>query len=321
MTHSKKIRRGFQTGRRTTNRLGRIIVFLIILSTSLSYVAALPSGSKSPWNDPSALGDVNDFNGSLNMGIPLLTVGGRGETQLPLVLRVGQFKWRKFVYTFLQPQSPAPYSFPSMFCGVLQTIYGAGYPINCDMSTWTNPQPVKRLTTLNLDKEVDTGYGPGLVMGETQVAQSAMCVSATDAGNNVLMTGSMPTVTRFVINVTTSDGTTHELIDKATLGKFREDTRVNFNCSSPSTDPSVTFSRGTEFVSNDGSALTFISDTAYNYPDPVNGGGGLGYYPSTHGVQLMRLQDGKWVPVTIQVMDNGRRIGNVPVHVRFIGGR
>lgn len=153
-----------------------------------------------------------------------------------------------------------------MFCGIVQHLYGPGFPTGCNLSTWTAQDPFLKFTTLNLDKERDPGYGPGMLFGSTQVAKIAACFNGTQGGSPIL-TGSKATVTRFTMTYMTPDEQARELVDKATLGKFREDNRTSFDCFAPSTDPNVTFSRGTEFVSTDGSAMTFVSDSEFTYPD------------------------------------------------------
>ena len=244
-------------------------VLLLMMSISVSYVLGLPANTKAPWNKPSETNTINDFNGSLNLAFPLVNISGRGEGEFPLVLRVGQYKWKKYIFKFVNPGTFANSSFPSMFCNVMQDLYGPGYPIGCDMGGWTSQDPFLTFTTLALDKERDPGYGPGMLVGSTQVARTATCWTAQQSSGQITLNGSMPTVTRFTMSYMTPDGQVHELVDKATLGKFREDNRFNFNCFTLSTDPNVTFSRGNEFVSTDGSAMTFVSDWAFTYPDPV----------------------------------------------------
>jgi len=247
-----------------------VFALLLVLFMAADYTMAQPKGSSVPWDKPGSLGSVSDFNGSLNIGIPLVKVGGRGDTEVPLVLRVGQYPWKKYTYTQINPNSPSPTAYSSKVCNFFQYFDGAGTPFGCDLGS-TNPTPLLRFTILSLNKEKDPGYGPGLLVGTTQVSKSTSCISAIQ-GQLPTVKATFATITRYTMSFITPDGQSHELVDKATYGRFREDTRENFICNDSwqSTDPDVTFTRGKEFVSTDGSAITFVSDREYTYPDPAN---------------------------------------------------
>jgi hypothetical protein len=227
-----------------------------------SNVFALPQGSQRAWSavEPGSLGDVNLFNGTLNMGIPLLNIGGRGDTQVPLTLRLGK-NWRKFYYTW--SQAPGTAERYTTNCIV---VYLDGAPSGTQCTA--DGRPVENLT--NIHKKIipsnfnslDIGYNPGLLYGNTIKADYQTCYSDGRASGN------RSRASRFYLTFLSPDGSTHELVDQNTLGKFRENT--SGDCFGSSADSQ--FSRGYNFISTDGSAMTFVSD--YEFTTYDAGGSG-----------------------------------------------
>ncbi len=107
-------------------------------------------------------------------------------------------------------------------------------------SDWTDPEP-------DYGHLVRHRYGPGLLRARA-LAETERCAD----GN----TGKVWTLTR--LNFETPDGSQIELRDKLTNGERLE---TDYQClETPTAQPP---SRGKEFVSTDGSAITFISDTDF----------------------------------------------------------
>src|SRR5215213_593955 len=132
----------------------KTLTILILIQVT---IFAAPKNSVAPWNEVEmgSLGNVNLFNGTLNMGFPLLNIGGRGETQVPLVLRLNK-NWTKYFYTYVQ-STTGPYGITSVLCSLL---YEGGSPnafqcVTVDGYTYNtpNPMPVRTMVFPRIDEE------------------------------------------------------------------------------------------------------------------------------------------------------------------------
>lgn len=92
------------------------------------------------------------------------------------------------------------------------------------------------------------GYGPGMLQGRQVAVEAAVSACLRDAHGNPQP---WPQYTLTTLTFTTPDGTEHELRDQGTNGQ----PLLRVDCYTGA-------SRGTTFVSTDGTAMTFISDTA-----------------------------------------------------------
>ena len=159
--------------------------------------------------------NVNLYNGNLNVGLPLLSFGGRGSAGYTVTLLVEQ-KWRVEQFAMAPPGQPQPLTPVGNWWGALKP-----------------------------------GYGPGVMEGRRggygDWYEQTYCGSASDAANVYL-----DMLTR--LTFTAADGTEYELLDLQTGGQPINLTSVP--CGSNGN------SRGKVFVTADGSAATFYSDTA-----------------------------------------------------------
>ncbi len=251
-------------------------IFWPVLAILLGQMSVLgvPRGSQAPWSkvEAGSLGDVNPFNGSLNFGIPLFSAGGRGDIEIPLMLRLGK-NWRKYLYTYYLTGSGEQHS---SRC-VLDEEGNAPNLAECIDSdsrnrTGTSPDSARVMIFPNLDNELDPGYGPGFLVGKAIATNSVWCSDPDIPG--VTQTGGeyRPSAARFYLSFISPDGSQHELVDQNTMGRFRE-IQSGYCGQYP---PGQDFSRGNKFVSTDGSSMTFISDAdipiSYDYVSNANGG-------------------------------------------------
>lgn len=183
-------------------------------ATPLGLSPGAPAGSY-PLSD---FEDVNLFNGSLNVALPLIKIGGRGEAGYSLMLRVDH-KW------------------------LVQKETADGQP---PFNMYT-PQP---------GWWTDTGWAPVYSMGRMEIRQGGTRDFVLGSGGCGYI--HRQTLTR--LTFTAPDGTEYELRDQATNGQ-----PVNATCTA--------YNRGTVFVTADGNAATFVSDSNifdYQYDNPAN---------------------------------------------------
>jgi YD repeat-containing protein len=199
-------------------------------STPLGLQPGAPDGSYAL----SGFDNVNLFNGGLSFQLSLLSVAGRGGTQMPVMLPI-EGKWR--VLDLAIPQSGGTFSHHYM-------------PVQ---TWWENNDPK---------------YRPGSVVARQGSFDVMQCPDNTNI--NAI------TLTR--LTFTSPDGTEFELRDQLTGGQAANNTGCNY-----SNPPS----RGRVFVTSDGSAATFVSDTTiYDYvinPNPS---------PETFPSGYLMLRDG-----------------------------
>ncbi|HXL80401.1 MAG TPA: hypothetical protein VN951_05945 [Pyrinomonadaceae bacterium] len=195
--------------------------------TPLGITPGSPSGSY----ELSGFDNVNLYNGNLNFQLPLLSISGRGDAQMALLLSLNLKGWR-----------------------VLHTnpsgIHDNYKPIAA-ISWWSG-----NLATAS--------YSPGKLEGRQGGTGFTDCSGYPGGNGNAYGF----TITR--LTFIEPDGSEHELIDQLTGGQ-----RLG---SYPNICASVTgASRGTVFISHDGEAMTFTSDTTiYDRNTP----GGSTLYPS-----------------------------------------
>ena len=170
----------------------------------------------------SGFDNVNLFNGNLNFRIPLLHVGGRGSAGYTMMLPIEQH-WR--VQTVAVPTCN------QSGCTYLES----NYRYIANPNWWTGVLP---------------GYGPGVLQGRQT---GDYTTSGTGCGGAGLY---HYTLTR--LTFTAADGTEYELRDLQSGGQ------PGVGGPPPSGDPTgclYGLTRGKVFVTADGSAATFISDT------------------------------------------------------------
>ena len=183
-------------------------------ATPLGLSPGAPAGSY-PLSD---FENVNLFNGTLNVALPLVKVGGRGEAGYTLTLRIDH-KW-------LVQKEP----------------YDGQPPTNI-----YTPQP---------SWWTDMGWAPVYSIGRMEMRQGGSRDFVLGSGGCGYI--HRQTLTR--LTFTAPDGTEYELRDQATNGQ-----PVNATCTA--------YNRGAIFVTSDGSAATFISDSNifdYQYDNPGN---------------------------------------------------
>ena len=147
---------------------------------------------------------INYFNGNLSFMLPLLKAGGRGSVGYTIPLKIER-RWRG-----LKTPS-APWGF------------------------WAEPYDWE---------SVESGYGPGVLIGRVIGAAGQYCNGGSPATTE--------TLTRLTFK--TGDGTEYELRDTTTLNGGSSTTTWSY-C-----DVGYTPNRGKVFVSGDGAGVTFISD-------------------------------------------------------------
>jgi hypothetical protein len=173
----------------------------------------------------SGLENVNLFNGNLNVRIPLLSVGGRGNAGYTMMVSTNTKTWQ--VRT-----EPG------------QDTNGGGGNINDRFfPQW------KQWNTLN------AGYGPGVMQGR-KTGSGTMTRRTCDTC--VLICPRLSPMYRYTLTrltFITADGAEHELRDDLTGGKpmLVDQDRCQDAVS-------VGAARGQRFTSADGSAMTFVSD-------------------------------------------------------------
>jgi RHS repeat-associated protein len=298
-------RSGLKASRHRLNGCKRLLVAALLASLCASSAGAqtgTASGQTPPGIAPgtpagsyglSGFDRVNLYSGNLNFSLPLLKVGGRGGAVTSVNLTINSVKWRieREAYatqTLSSPPNlragesagpggdsdfdPADYTpaiawFASDDCWLLPYVYCFGGEADRPNSS-APPQPdlnpildlgggggyYLSYPTPEWWGDLRVGYGPGVMMGRWQ----GMSGNIRSTSNKTL------TRLTFIGN----DGTEHELRDVLTDGK-------------PVIHPSTeAVSRGTVFVTSDGSSMTFISDA------PVTEGAHviLGYYlhPTGH---------------------------------------
>jgi len=150
-------------------------------TTPLALKPGAPAGSY----QLSELDKINPYNGSLNFGLPLLSIGGRGTAGYTMTLPIEQ-KWRIHV----------------------QPLY---FYVYNDGGTDPLPEPqVSRIyfPTANWWSGIKPGYGPGVMQGRVAQLDAQVCPDST-------MRAGM-TLTR--LTFTAADGTEFELQDTKTGG-------------------------------------------------------------------------------------------------------
>src|ERR1041384_2012181 len=185
-------------------------------STPASQAPGAPAGSYAL----SGFENVNLYNGHLNFHLPLLPIGGRGESGYTITLPI-EARW------------------------VVEGQVGFG-GFTPSFNWWTGIKP---------------GYSPGILQGR-QIGEPC----------DWSVQGTTSTATR--LTFTTVDGTEYELLDTQYGG---EAALSECNFAHPGTGAMA--SRGTTFVSIDGTSATFISDSTIR-DNVMAGEGALLIYPS-----------------------------------------
>lgn len=237
------------------------ILVLCFLAMSLQSVLAVPRGGEATWNKQGAggLGNVNLFTGNLNANVPLVTLGGRGGIQIPLQVRLTERQWYKWLYYRWNPDMPGIDSSgclsptrrelsPGMqTCGVTNP----GDP----WLVWVNPK---------FASEIDLGYKVGKLVARTQIPTNVTCSACPPGTPNCNEYSFKPEYSRTVLTFYAPDGSSHELVDKATSGAYSYHGGGNSNYSCSGRDY---LNRGTEYVTRDSTGMRFISDFDYSSYD------------------------------------------------------
>lgn len=179
-------------------------------STPSGATQGAPAGS----NPLSDLESINLFNGHLNLHVPMIGIGGRGNAQTAMMLSIeNQWTVRTRLNTAV---NPAQYEY---------------YP---ELNKWSNLKP---------------GYGPGLL-----AARRAGEVNRFSSCGDIYNPYSVFLVGLTRLTFVLPDGTEYELVDELTGGRPLSPS-TNFPCHETGAN------RGRVFISADGSAATFISDS------------------------------------------------------------
>lgn len=260
-------------------RFFRQIIPALLIGVMLGFMSrtlAVPRGVTRPWNQPGAptgsyglsgFESINLFTGKLNFSLPFLNIGGRDGVGTPLTLQIGR-SWRNLPYTYTQiiPSMPAPSSSMTITSCVdiwdaeTSTLYGDQLCNSFDVHTSYEIPPSQQVPqTVNTpvvmkDMLVGPGYGPGLLVARTAVSSVRSCFAYNTGSYNV--SGSEAWITKTYLTFIAPDGTEYELLDTQTYGGPYENTNGTCN--------STPHSRGTTFISSDGTGMTFISDAPIN---------------------------------------------------------
>ncbi len=192
--------------------------------TSAFTPAGLEPGSPAGSFVLSGFETINVFNGSLNLALPLLRVGGRGESGTT----VFQIIDRKWSAETSQTCTVGNSNGAELECGPENVEKPAGEPT----ALW---------------KRWDPGYSPGALFGRIARTFGTCNVPPIDPYENLF-----DVLTR--LTFVGADGSEIQLVDVATMGRPEEAPNL---CQLTQ----GTFIRGKEFVSIDGSAVTFVSDS------------------------------------------------------------
>ncbi len=166
---------------------------------------------------------INVFNGSLNLALPLLRVRGRGESGTT----VFQIIDRKWSAETTQTCTVGNSNGAELECGPENVEKPAGEPT----ALW---------------KRWDPGYSAGALFGRIARTFATCNVPPIDPYENLF-----DVLTR--LTFVGADGSEIQLVDVATMGRPEEAPNL---CQLTQ----GTFNRGKEFVSIDGSAVTFVSN-------------------------------------------------------------
>jgi RHS repeat-associated protein len=185
----------------------------------------LSPGAPSGSYSLSGFESVNHFNGSFNFSLPLLNVGGRGGVRFPVMLPIEQ-KWRVEQIAAVQP---------------------GGATIFTPLGEWWS--------------DINPRYRAGVLQGRRasyegnrQYQQYCAVPNDPTTCTSILTQVELQTLTR--LTFTAPDGTEYELRDQLTSGQPSTATWRQEQGDMPG------FSRGTVFVTFDGSSVTFVSDAA-----------------------------------------------------------
>lgn len=342
---------------KTRGFLRASVFVLFILMTASASVTAQSTGVKPPNATAGApagsyaLSDfenVDLFSGNLNFHLPLVEVGGRGGMKIPIMLSINSTKWRlkrgnsgtNSGDDVGRPQGvdgvigmiTTDVGNPFLISNGGGTIYRITDTYHTEMlqdgtaiQATVDPQPVYFWADPDGFQGAATGYGPGILQARTV----SMGGKLSDQGGAHNIPGNTLTTVVF----TAPDGTEYALYDKDTLGQpFHY---ITSNQLQP-------HSRGTVFVSIDGNAATFVSDSTvneyFNYTQQM-----LVDYPSALSGYLMladgtryRVQGGKvmWVSdrngnvikytytggILTQITDSMGRSENFQYHIQVPAG-
>jgi RHS repeat-associated protein len=269
-------------------RFASVILFLLLIGCGLE-IEKVFAGSDTDGRTPSHLTpgapagsygisnfeNVNLFNGHLNVTMPLSSLAGRGDVGYSVNLPIEQ-QWRILYFGAIYENNPYPAD-PANGGGIMYPPPAAIVPVG---QWWTNLKP---------------GYSPGVVIGRRAGSGERGQVRSWSPRWEAWVPACPDTIKRYEatltrINFVMSDGTEVELRDKLTNGK--PEILPEYDCST------VSFNRGTTFVSADGSNTTFISDTPitdhiYNpMPNNVETFGATGYLMTGNGAKY-RVEAGR----------------------------
>ncbi|MGA9772165.1 MAG: RHS repeat-associated core domain-containing protein [Blastocatellia bacterium] len=193
--------------------------------------SGLTPGSPAGSYPLSGFDTINPYNGNLDLHLPLLQIGGRGDAQMMMMLTINTKRWRVKHSSVLINGEPVESFIP-------------------EPNSWSS----------------QTGFGTGSLSGRRTGAGNFSCFGFPK----------LYTTTLTKLTFTTPDGTEYELRDQLTGG---QPVQPGTGCSTSS------ISRGTIFVTADGTSMTFISDTPIVDTRITSGSGTL---ISVSGILLMR---------------------------------
>ncbi len=213
--------------------IGAMLLILIVSSVNAQTVtksstdgpraAGLSPGLSAGTYPLSGFDNINFATGSLNLSLPLLTIGGRGTAQYTMMLS-SELHWS------VRSQGHYQSCYGSQICFYWDYYYPEG----------------------SLGGKVMPGYGPGVMQVRQTGLVTTYCTSGTQ-GYGVTLT---------LLTFTMPDGSEIEFRDAAHNGQPLQSSPCG-GAAGPS--------RGTVFVSADGSAMTFISDTAISDNTSLSG--------------------------------------------------
>src|SRR2546425_1048287 len=209
-------------------------------STPLALTPGAPAGSYAL----SGFENVNLYNGNLNFSLPILRIGGRGQTPYTMTLKIERH-WR-VEHRIITSQG--------IDCDPAVPCPNSSYNKSPPTTYWWSPNPT-----------YDGPQGPGTLQMRYEGLPASFCEGLYRR-----------TLTR--LTFTAPDGTEYELRDQLNGGKSISAALIN-PCNTQDG------SRGTVFVTADGTAATFVSDSAII--DQMNVGVGVDY-PSGY----LMLRDG-----------------------------
>lgn len=243
----------------------KFIYFLVAIPVLVSSLSIDVLGDQQGQRSIGDYDQIGLFDGDLNFAVPLINIGGRGSASASLFLNIRQPIIQRGSYWFpsYHPVSSNGYE---QVCNVNyitttatygnQTVtYSEPYITDCNnVTTWQAHYVGNWLEAAWLYPrelpEIGPGYGPGKFYGIVERIGEATAVSSGSIVGNINQQAVGGTRVTFRFDL--PDGSSHTFVDTETKGAYSSWDIVSGAPTCPT--------RGRNFVSVDGSSMTFVSD-------------------------------------------------------------